>query len=285
MEKALRYNEDKLKMSLVPTELIEGVAGVLTYGANKYTVRDEEGNITTRGDNNWRKGLPWMSVIDSLERHLLAFKKGEDLDSESGLLHLAHAATNIAFLMNYYGSHPELDDRIHRTLNKPRITLDVDDIVCDYVAAYCEKYNLKPPNCWKFDPNMDERIQEMIKKGEYEDFLSKLKPKFDPKELSFPIHGYVTARNSSLRGVTEKWLFDNGFPLSPVHFSDGKSKADIIKSLGGIVHLDDNYEHYIDLNSKGIACYLLTCSHNIKYNAGDRRVENIQEFKQKFGYV
>ena len=113
MEKtnARRYNKDKIMLSLIPTELIEEVGKVMTYGALKYTIYNEDGSIKSDGKNNWRSGLPWMSVIDSLERHLLAFKKGENVDKESNLLHLSHAATNLAFLLNYYDKKPEFDDR------------------------------------------------------------------------------------------------------------------------------------------------------------------------------
>jgi len=33
----LRYNVDKTRLSLTPTDAIEGIGRVLTYGAKKYT--------------------------------------------------------------------------------------------------------------------------------------------------------------------------------------------------------------------------------------------------------
>lgn len=96
---ALRYNEGKPQLSLVPHSLKAACARVLEYGMRKYE-RD-----------NWRKGLSWNSVIDSLERHIDAFKEGEDCDPESGLSHIDHMAANVAFLAEYQKTHPELDDR------------------------------------------------------------------------------------------------------------------------------------------------------------------------------
>lgn len=101
---ANRFNQGKLRFDLIPPSLDEEVAKALGFGAAKY------------GDNNWRKGLTWTSVIASLRRHLNAFENCEDIDEESGLLHLSCMAANIAFLIEFQKTHPELDDR-YRTKN------------------------------------------------------------------------------------------------------------------------------------------------------------------------
>lgn len=96
----VRYNDNKLRVDLVSPRSIKAMAQVLTKGVEKYP------------ENNWRKGLKWIGgVMSSVDRHLLAFKNGEDRDPESGLLHIAHAMTNLMFLLEYYTTHPELDDR------------------------------------------------------------------------------------------------------------------------------------------------------------------------------
>lgn len=60
---------------------------------------------------NYMKGYPWSLSWDAAERHLLAFWSGQDLDEESGLPHLAHAAWHclamLAFLQHGLGE----DDR------------------------------------------------------------------------------------------------------------------------------------------------------------------------------
>lgn len=83
----LKFDSTKPRLALVPPSLIIGVAKVLTYGAKKYKV------------NNWRKTPDIESYISALDRHLLAWRSGEELDPESGLHHLEHAACNIAFLI------------------------------------------------------------------------------------------------------------------------------------------------------------------------------------------
>jgi len=99
VDTALRTNHDKLRYDLEPVLPREDMIRVLTYGAKKYKPR------------NWEKGLPWMECVGSLERHLAAWKRGEDVDSESGCYHLAHVAVNAYFLLEFMRTHPELDDR------------------------------------------------------------------------------------------------------------------------------------------------------------------------------
>lgn len=75
------------------------IAKVFTMGAEKY---DED---------NWRKGMNWRKCLASLMRHTNAFNRGEDLDPESGLPHMAHVAVNAMFLLEYMRTNKELDDR------------------------------------------------------------------------------------------------------------------------------------------------------------------------------
>jgi hypothetical protein len=98
-EAALRWDKDKLRMDLLPVRPLFDIAAVYTMGAKKYA------------DRNWEKGMSWSRMIGSMERHWFSFKGGEDFDDESGLYHLAHAAWNILGLLEYYRTHPELDDR------------------------------------------------------------------------------------------------------------------------------------------------------------------------------
>lgn len=106
---ALRFDQDKIKLNLIPPYSIEQIGKVFTSGAVKY------------GDNNWQKGMKWSKVIGSLKRHLLKFESGEDFDEETGIYHLAHLVTNAMFLMEYYKIYPQGDDRPHKYLNSPKI--------------------------------------------------------------------------------------------------------------------------------------------------------------------
>jgi hypothetical protein len=83
-----KYDKGKVRYELLPPAFIEAVAKVLTYGAAKYD------------DDNWLK-IDKERYYGALMRHIIAWRKGENLDRESGLPHLAHAACNLLFLMHY----------------------------------------------------------------------------------------------------------------------------------------------------------------------------------------
>lgn len=96
----LRYNQDKLPYHLLSNEAIEEVVKVLQFGATKYAER------------NWEKGLKWDSgVASSLQRHLAAWKRGEDYDVETNLPHMAHIMCNAMFALHYFLNHTGTDDR------------------------------------------------------------------------------------------------------------------------------------------------------------------------------
>ena len=90
--KGVKYDGDKNRYDLLPWDGIDKIAEVLTFGAKKYD------------DNNWIK-------VDNAEnryfaaamRHLVAWKKGEKTDPESGISHLAHAGACLLFLDYFDG--------------------------------------------------------------------------------------------------------------------------------------------------------------------------------------
>jgi hypothetical protein len=95
----LKYDSGKLRFDLISVAALEDLAAVYTYGVGKYSA------------NNWRKGFPWSRIFAALMRHAWAFWRGEDLDPESGLPHLAHCAWQCFTLLEFMRTYPELDDR------------------------------------------------------------------------------------------------------------------------------------------------------------------------------
>ncbi len=102
---ALRYDGDKLQFNLIPPGPLAEVARVFMAGAKKYSA------------HNWRKGMAYSRVLDSMMRHIHAFREGQDNDPETGLPHMAHVVCNAMFLLEYAKTHPECDDR-YRPLPK-----------------------------------------------------------------------------------------------------------------------------------------------------------------------
>jgi len=94
-----KFDSDKLRYDLLPPELLEEVARVLAFGAEKYSAR------------NWELGMQWSRPFGAMMRHMWAWWGGEDKDPETGYSHLAHAACCIAFLVAYERGNAGEDDR------------------------------------------------------------------------------------------------------------------------------------------------------------------------------
>jgi hypothetical protein len=99
----------KLRVDLVPPQMIQAVAQVLGFGAKKYAA------------HNWMKGIAWSEIAAGVKRHLMSFEIGDEIDPESGLPHLAHALCGLTFL-HYYAHGPDsqayraaVDDRAFLT--------------------------------------------------------------------------------------------------------------------------------------------------------------------------
>jgi hypothetical protein len=97
--RAERYNKDKPRPSLLPVEWFEELLSVMEVGAKKY------------GPDNWKKGMPYREVLDSLDRHLIQFKKKENIDPDDGLRTITKVAVNALFLTYYQLRQVGDDDR------------------------------------------------------------------------------------------------------------------------------------------------------------------------------
>lgn len=124
---ARHANTGKLRVDLVPLNAQEQYVRMLMYGAQKY------------GVNNWRRGLPWVEVAASLERHVMQWMKGERNDAESGLPHLAHVMCNAAFIIEYGECYPQGDNR-HVALATPAFPAEVSKTTGEPVRETIESF-------------------------------------------------------------------------------------------------------------------------------------------------
>jgi len=106
---ALKYDDKKPRLDLLPSGPLVEIAKVLTYGAKKYATENKS------GEHNWRNGFAWSRLYGASLRHLLAHKDGESLDPESGVSHLAHAVCNLLFLLEHELKGLGTDDRYKGT--------------------------------------------------------------------------------------------------------------------------------------------------------------------------
>lgn len=98
---ALRYDAGKPGLELVPMEFVHQINEVFRFGANKYE------------KDNWKRGMDWDKCYNAAQRHLYKWwsKDYDDLDEESGLSHLAHAAWNLMALDWYLRNNVGKDTR------------------------------------------------------------------------------------------------------------------------------------------------------------------------------
>ena len=295
-EKGRRYNTGKLRYELLPTDPIKEIVKVYTNGAHKYTVYEDETGKQILGKNisiedvvkrglkviedgadNWRKGMSWKETAACAQRHIVAFLEGEDIDPDPIMQtkHLANAAWNLIALLEYYKIHPEMDDRSHKYLNRPKIGLDIDGVICDFNSAYAEKYCPNGIHSWNCHFDTKDHLDELTKTP---DFYMNLKPLCDPKkDIPFEPHCYITSR-SVPQEWTEEWLFQNGFPTRPViSIPFRASKVEVAKNSGIDIFVDDRYENFVELNNAGICTFLFNASHNQRYEVGYKRIRSLKE--------
>jgi hypothetical protein len=85
-----KFDGGKLQYGLLPPLALKATVDVLTFGAEKYE------------PDNWKK-VPDSKrrYFDALQRHVWAWKEGEQIDPESGRHHLAHALCCLMFLYEH----------------------------------------------------------------------------------------------------------------------------------------------------------------------------------------
>lgn len=90
-DRPIKCDDGKTRWDLVPLPVIDEVAKVYTFGARKYP------------EGSWKElpdGLRRYKA--ALLRHLVEFDRGNNLDPESKLPHLAHAAWNAIAMLHFF---------------------------------------------------------------------------------------------------------------------------------------------------------------------------------------
>ena len=117
---SLRYNDGKLKWSMVDMQALEPMIRVLMYGAHKYstfqnnlTLEIVKGidlpddydrskyTVLTSGTDNWKIAFEIKNLVDSMMRHIVLMQAGEENDVESGQHHIGHILANAMFISHY----------------------------------------------------------------------------------------------------------------------------------------------------------------------------------------
>lgn len=86
-DQKIKADKNKLKLTLVPRQIIRAIAVIRMYGVEKY------------GDDECWSAVEIERYRDAAFRHFLAYLDDPaGVDKESGLPHLWHLACNVAFL-------------------------------------------------------------------------------------------------------------------------------------------------------------------------------------------
>lgn len=95
-----RFGQAKPPLGLIPGAALVHVAEALRDGSDKY------------GPANWREDPVSASTYFSAAlRHAFQYWDGEDMDPQSKVHHLAHAATNMMILLDAMAAGTLIDDR------------------------------------------------------------------------------------------------------------------------------------------------------------------------------
>jgi len=219
--------------------------------------------------------VKWSAILAKLNFHLTAIENGDDYFE--GVLHSVHIQYYSSILTEYYKTNHSGDDRLHKYMTIPKIGLDIDEVLADWVTPWIDLYQLPRPTSWYFDRNIVERFEEMRANGTLDNFYLSLKPKINGHDLPFEPVCYITSRPVSTE-VTQKWLDMHGFPARPVFTVDvGHSKIEVAKKAGVEVFVDDRYENFREFNEHNICCYLFDAPHNQRYNVGFKRIKSLHE--------
>jgi uncharacterized HAD superfamily protein len=283
--KAYKKDEGKPRMDLLDPEFLVDVAKVLTMGSGKY---DQSQKVY---QNNWRQGgMRWGQVYAAAQRHMNAFWSGEEIDDESGLPHVAHAACNMMFLHYYARNARHLDDRDLDWRRQKRIFLDIDGVIADWGRAMHAGVSKMFPDRTLHVDETGEALHwgwlsgklwhDFRESIDWEDFmLNDIEPLCDSNDWNFEPSGYVTHRNVA-NEISTLWLEKNGFPAVKCHTVDAStSKVELLLELQADIFVDDKFDTFVDVNDAGILCYLMDAPWNRKYDVGAYRIHNLNEIK------
>lgn len=265
VKEGLRFNQGKLRYDLFEPFAMQELARVFTKGAEKYA------------EHNWLHGMDWSKCEASLMRHIYAWKAGEDRDKETQCFHMAHAAWNALALVSYMKYAPGKDNRLHNLFPKKRVALDIDEVICNWVEAWCKLYEIEIPASWYFQWDISGLFSKMREDGTLDQFYAGLSPKINFDDVSFEPVAYISHRPVA-EEVTRGWLEAHGFPLKPViHVKERSEKVKVAQDLGVEIFVDDSYETYQAMNAAGICCFLMDAKHNRRYDVGFKRITNLNQ--------
>lgn len=94
-----KNDQEKPMLAFFPKEAMWESGKAFSAGYKKY------------GSWNYKNGIEITRTISAALRHIFQFLDGEDIDEETGSVHLGNAIAGLAMAIDTYYNHPELDNR------------------------------------------------------------------------------------------------------------------------------------------------------------------------------
>lgn len=246
------------RFDLIPAKAMSGVAKVFNQGI-----------IQGKSDYDWRnKGT--MELINKLKEKLNDFENMVDKDDD-GIYNIDKVAAYAMMIHDTLSNAPHYDDRnAFNTNHQPRISLDVDDVVADFLGTYQKKYNENISPYWQCDYDMPSNLKEVMKDETFWENLPVLhRPNFEPA-------CYISSRSIPV-AFTQKFIKKAGLPCAPVyHVPWNESKVEVLKANKIDIHIDDKVQNFLEATNAGIFCYLMDAPHNRDFDDKGRRIFNLQ---------
>ena len=140
-------DQTKPRWDLLPLDATASIVDVLTFGAEKYA------------PENWRL-VPngYDRYFAAAMRHLVAARKGNQYDDETGLPHLAHAACCLLFMLELEEDEKEVAEESDETLVNVHLADDQNLSVPEWMIGRSE-VTVTIPDPYS-DPNENEPVVE-----------------------------------------------------------------------------------------------------------------------------
>lgn len=247
------------RYDLIPAKAMSGIAKVFAQGVNNGHL--EEG---------W-KTENIKHLLNQLKKKLNDFEDMIDKD-EDGLYNIDKVAAYAMMIHDTLATNPHKDDRFDQISTIPRVALDVDDVVADFLGGFAEKTGLELNNYWACNYEIGDKLKELMND---EDFWVNLKVKNFP---NFEPACYISSRSIPVE-FTKKFIQKAGLPCAPVyHVPWNESKVEILKREKIDILVDDKVQNFLEATKAGIFCYLMNAPHNLHFDAKGRRIYDLNLF-------
>ncbi|CAK9010820.1 unnamed protein product [Durusdinium trenchii] len=157
---------------------------------------------------------------------------------------------------------------VFSTSSRPRVALDVDEVLCRTAEAFCMWHSGQPgtdltecfQRCYSTDASA---LRDQFLCSDFaimaEPVLGSQEALQGLKSAGFELHA-VTSRPGHCKSSTERFLA-RCFPalISGLHFASasGPSKGELCRQLGAVALVDDQLQNVMDAASHGVRCVVL----------------------------